>query len=360
MRLQLLPDNPDIGKAPYVWLIYLGFFILSYGTHSSTWPELGAGTAALLIFLLLYFRCYWVDGAALWLCAIAITAIGVTMARANVGASVFFIYSACAGANFARARDGVLLIAFNALVGLLVALVWQLGWSFGVTSVVLPIVFGGTSLYASQISRARSALLRKQDEIEHLTKIAERERIARDMHDVLGHSLSVVVLKSELARRLVVSDPQRAMRELEDVESTARQALSQVREAISGYRSAGWQAEVEQARNVLEAAAIEVELDLQVSCMAPAAENTLALALREAVTNILRHAGAKRCGIALQQVGSHIVCRITDDGVGVPTAHFGNGLTGMRERVEALGGSMTLSSNHPGLTLQLSLPGNPP
>ena len=356
MRMQLLPDDPEIGKTPYVWLIYLGFFIVPYCLQKTSWYELGIAIAVVGVFLPLYFRTYWLDGAALWRNALAITALGVIMARTNGGASVFLIYSACSAAGFSRVRDGVLLIACNVIVALVVALVWQLGWNFSAIAVGSSIVFGGTALYSSQISRARSALLRKQDEIEHLTKIAERERIARDMHDVLGHSLSVVVLKTELAARLMLSDPQRALRELRDVESAARQALSQVREAITGYRSAGWAAEIEQAKHVLQAAEIAFEIDVQAVELAPAAENAVSLALREAITNIVRHAAATRCTLTLRQADSQVVCQITDNGIGVQSAARGNGLAGMRERIEALGGAMALISNQPGLLLRLTLP----
>ena len=310
----------------------------------------------ILLFLLLYFRNYWVDGAALWRNALAITALGVIMAPSNAGASVFFIYSACAAAGFARPRDGVLLIACNALIGLTVALVAQTGWNFGLLAVMFPVVIGGSALYTSQIARARSKLLRKQDEITHLTKMAERERIARDMHDVLGHSLSVVVLKSELARRLIPTDPERAMREIQDVETAARQALTQVREAISGYRSAGWAAEVEQAQRVLVAAGIVLDLDESPVDLAPAVENALSLVLREAVTNIVRHAAATLCTVRLRQDGNDLLCEIADNGVGIKSLQRGHGLHGMRERIEALGGAMQLASNQPGLQLRLSIP----
>ncbi len=356
MRIKLLPDDPDVGKAPYFWLLYLVFFIAPYCLEWTGWLALARAGLVVLLFLLLYFRNYWLDGAALWRNALAITALGVIMAPSNDGASVFFIYSACAAAGFARERDGLLLIAGNALVGSILALLGHTGWNFWLLAVVFPVVIGGSALYGGQISRVRSKLLRKQDEITHLTKIAERERIARDMHDVLGHSLSVVVLKSELARRLIPTDPERAMREIEDVETAARQALTQVREVISGYRSAGWAAEIAQAQRVLEAAGIALDLDESPVNLPPAVENVLSLALREAVTNIVRHAAATCCAVRLGHDGNDLLCEISDNGVGTESLQRGHGLRGMRERIEALGGAIHLASNQSGLQLRITLP----
>ncbi|MDP9107717.1 MAG: sensor histidine kinase [Pseudomonadota bacterium] len=357
-RLRLLPDNPEIGRAPYFWLIYLGFFVAPYLDERPTPADLALAVAVIFVFLLLYFRSYWLVGIARWTNALAMTALGAMTAPINPGAAVFFIYSACASAGFERAGEGAALIAANVVFGLITAAVLHLSTSFMVGVVLFPIVIGGSALYSSQIGRARSRLLRKQDEVEYLSKIAERERIARDMHDVLGHSLSVVVLKSELAQRLLATDPVRAAQELHDIEHAARQALAQVRETISGYRSAGWPAELMQARKLLTQAGIAFELDrasTSITVPLPAElENVLSLALREAVTNILRHAGATRCRVALHCERTEWRCQIDDDGVGLSTLRPGSGLTGMRERVEGLGGQLLLADNRPGLSLQLT------
>ena len=137
------------------------------------------------------------------------------------------------------------------------------------------------------------------EEIEHLAKVAERERIARDLHDLLGHTLSLITLKAELARKLVDRDPQRAKQEMLDVEQTSRAALADVREAISGYRGEGLAAELIRARKTLETAGISVDSDIAELPLTPAQETVLALALREAMTNVVRHAQARRCSVQL-------------------------------------------------------------
>ena len=159
------------------------------------------------------------------------------------------------------------------------------------------------------------------------------------MHDVLGHTLSLITLKAELARKLVDRDPERAKQEMQDVEHTSRAALADVREAISGYRGEGLGAELLRARHALETAGILVECEAAEVPLSRAQESVLALALREAVTNVVRHAEAQCCSVRLSR--EQEVCRleIADNGCGVE-APEGNGLRGMRERLEAIGGSL--------------------
>ncbi len=177
------------------------------------------------------------------------------------------------------------------------------------------------------------------DEIEHLAKVAERERIARDLHDLLGHTLSLITLKAELARKLVDRDPLRAKQEMQDVEQTSRAALADVREAISGYRGQGLATELIRARQTLETAGIAVDCAASEVPLSPAQESVLALALREAVTNVVRHAQAQRCSVRLSRDQEACTLEIADNGRGAD-APEGNGLRGMRERLEAIGGSL--------------------
>jgi two-component system sensor histidine kinase DesK len=211
-------------------------------------------------------------------------------------------------------------------------------------------------LYARQRVREDAALRLTQDEVRRLAGMAERERIGRDLHDLLGHTLSVVALKSELAGKLVDRDPIAAKAQMREVEQVARDALSQVREAVSGIRASGLEAELALARLALLAA--EVRLDAQLAPLAldPATEQALALVLREAVTNVVRHAHARRLEVELTEDAGMLRLSIADDGRG-GAGGTGHGLTGMRERVAALGGALELDSPHGGGTrLLLRIP----
>ena len=146
-----------------------------------------------------------------------------------------------------------------------------------------------TCFYA-QRNRANAKLRMANTEIEHLAKVAERERIARDLHDVLGHTLSIIILKSELAGKLIDHDPARAKAEIADVEQTSRTALAEVRSTIRGYRADTLEAELKQAKAALETAGVSVRSEAEKIGLNAAQESIVALVLREAVTNIVRHA----------------------------------------------------------------------
>jgi len=209
---------------------------------------------------------------------------------------------------------------------------------------VFSLIVGGTNLIAAQRVRANAKLQMAHEEIEQLAKLAERERIARDLHDVLGHTLSVIVLKSELAGRMFSRDPQRAAAEIADVEMISRKALGEVREAIGGYRAEGLAAEIKRAHSTLDAAGVTLVCEEKPPALNPTVESVISLVVREAVTNIVRHAHASRCQMTFSAQNGHSALVIEDDGRGGVRAE-GNGLRGMRERVEALGGKFAVDGS---------------
>jgi two-component system, NarL family, sensor histidine kinase DesK len=164
----------------------------------------------------------------------------------------------------------------------------------------------------------------------------------------------VVVLKSELAQKLMSRDPARAQQEMSEVERIARQGLAEVREAITGYRSSGLAAEIQHVRDTLIAAGIDATIEGRPVALAPAQETALSLALREAATNVIRHAGATRCHVKFYAQDGSALMEIHDDGRG-GDAPFGNGLTGMRERIQALGGAIRRETDR-GTRLLIQLP----
>jgi two-component system sensor histidine kinase DesK len=232
----------------------------------------------------------------------------------------------------------------------------RIGFLVPVITVGIPV--GMASVMDTRLRRSRQQLQRKQEEVEHMATIAERERISRDLHDLLGHSLSLIALKAELAGKLAERDPAACRREIGDIETSARQALSEVRAAVTGYRQSGLAGALASARASLAAANVELREEVQAFALAPAAEHVMALALREAVTNVVRHAGATRCTLALALEQNSVVLRVADDGNKLRSAgdlRHGNGLAGMRERAAALGGKLAISVGA-GLALELRVP----
>jgi two-component system sensor histidine kinase DesK len=201
----------------------------------------------------------------------------------------------------------------------------------------------GNYLYARTIRRDVQLRL-TQDEVTRLATLAERERIGRDLHDLLGHTLSLITLKSELARRLAIADPPRAQREMEEVERVARHTLAEVRNAVTGMRAGDLGCELVSARLMLEASGIALAIDKPASLALPTqAEAALSLVLREAITNIHRHSRATEARVTITQEGQTFSMRISDNGCGGLAAH-GNGVSGMRERVRQIGGRLAIDS----------------
>jgi two-component system, NarL family, sensor histidine kinase DesK len=182
------------------------------------------------------------------------------------------------------------------------------------------------------------------------------------LHDLLGHSLSSIALKSELAGRLLPADPDRAAVEVHDIEGVARKALREVREAVTGYRQPTLDEELAGAREMLEAAGISCETERNVGVLPNDVDAVLAWAVREGTTNVIRHSHATRCQIRLIQDGEQIHAEITDDGLGAPsegdeTHPSGSGLSGLAERVAANYGIFEAGSRpEGGFRLHVSLP----
>ncbi|UGB39838.1 sensor histidine kinase [Frateuria soli] len=250
-----------------------------------------------------------------------------------------------------------------ASVAVMGALALAKAWVFGdplstALWVAMSGLFGGFSNVAYMHSARKDAELRlSQTEVRRLATLAERERIGRDLHDLLGHTLSLVALKSELARRLALDEPARAQREMAEVERVARHALAEVRVAVTGMRRGDLGAELTSARLMLEASGVAFEDHVPDGLELPdAIEAPIALVLREAITNIHRHARATRASVTVAFENEMLQMHISDNGRGGLAAH-GNGVSGMRERVRALGGTLAIDSppRH-GTTLSIRVP----
>ncbi|WP_417563200.1 sensor histidine kinase [Microbacterium sp.] len=200
---------------------------------------------------------------------------------------------------------------------------------------------------------AMNQLRLTQDQVQTMAAERERTRMARDIHDILGHSLTVITVKAELAGRLVDADPARAHAEIAEVEALARGALADVRATVAGFRGLTLSGELAAARVALSAAGIAADLPSGTDAVAEPQRELTAWVLREGVTNVVRHSGARRCAVRL---GAHEI-EIADDGVGpVDAGASSTGLSGLRERVEAVGGRLSVGrSDLGGFSLKVVL-----
>ncbi len=305
------------------WRVWLAPTLLSY-----------------VVFLWLYFRAYAVSVRHLIGYVLAIGALGFLLSPVSWGGMTYVIYS-CVFAAFAFRSPRTSLLAMLIILAAYVAETVWLGWSWSnILSVVLwALAVGGMNLMHRAKGRADARLRLSHDEVRRLAASAERERIGRDLHDLLGHTLSLVALKSELAARLVERDAVAAVREMREVERVARAALAEVRTAVSGLRAPKLMAELAAARLLLETAGIHVDNRIAATSLPEALDAALAMVLRESATNILRHAQATRVVIHLEQDAARVRLCIRDDGRG-GIVREGNGLAGMRERLAALRGTL--------------------
>ena len=206
---------------------------------------------------------------------------------------------------------------------------------------LLQITFGASAIAVRELTMTVAQLRRAREELARAAVNEERLRFARDLHDLLGHSLSTIVLKSELAGRLAPSASGRAAAEIADVERTARDALQQVRAAVAGYRRPSFKNELAAACELLAAAGIDARIDSSPTAqLPPAADGLLGWAVREGVTNVVRHSRARLCTIRLAMSADRATAEIVDDGTGSGAAasEGGCGLAGLIERAAAEGG----------------------
>lgn len=307
--------------------LYLGSSLAVELGHRARWLWLGALVATLLLVCLLSGTLAALGYYASFVCAVAVLLLPWEESRVVVGvAGVAGILAGFASGD-----------VFAALLG---GFGMLLGYSVGLG------MLNGKTRRALRTEQARTTVL---------AVAAERERIARDLHDILGHSLTTIAVKADLARRLVERDPARAASEMAEVGHVARQALADVRATTAGMREVRLATEIASARAVLAAAGITASASSAVEATDDAASEVLGYVVREAVTNVVRHAGASTCTIEADGRG----VRIVDDGHGF-SGRPGNGLAGLTRRVGEAGGELTVESSASGTVVTAILPAGHP
>jgi two-component system, NarL family, sensor histidine kinase DesK len=352
--MRLLPRDNRVGWSPFGWLVYLLFLVLEVVLGENSRFNWAVIVGSLAIFFPLYFRFYWESGVRAQLCAAAIGVLGLLVMPVNGGGGTYVIFSAALLGWSATPRVVIRWLAMLLLAT--IAEAWSLhlpfwAWLPALTGII---AVGGGNMHSAEIHRKNAVVRRAQEEVEEMAKVAERERIARDLHDLLGHTLSVIVMKSELASKLADRDPARAIEEIRDVERVSREALTEVRRAVEGYRQHGLAGEMRNAESALDAAGVRFEMDFRPVTLSPRQETALAMALRESITNVVRHARASVCRASLRLDDGSLVFTIRDDGRG-GTPREGNGLSGMRARIAEAGGTLSVDGSN-GMQVVVTLP----
>ncbi len=352
-----------------IWIPWLGFLAqpISAIIALPPSPQKVFDLCGMALFIGLYLWITWHEAwrltratpmrdASLWMewgpiGAMLLLSVAMTLIAGETALGSLIYVSAALCGRLSAWRAVAAVVGLTLLAILLGALI---GAPFSATGQIFFIVpaVGSFVYFFGHAVRTNQELRRARQEIARLAVSEERLRFARDLHDLLGHTLSLITLKSELARRLVSVTPEQAVIEIGDIETAARQALVEVREAVSGYRQPTLQSELSGARELLAAAGVACEQQGEPPPLAPAAEAALSWAVREGVTNVIRHSQARSCVITFSQRDAEVSVEVRDDGparraddvvagdrVMGGASTRGAGLAGLKERVAALGGA---------------------
>lgn len=355
-------------------------------------PDGKIGRGGILIWLaLLVFPMIVAVAGGQWLAAVGVAALGATMTIAMrlppTGLAQLARYllllpllalalavgrAVPAGSGLvvvlpAQAAAMILPMVLPAFLGVLVVsslVIVVLGGHGGLdyASIALAAWMSGLVMFIMRRFFTTIGLLREaREELAHAAVADERTRFARDLHDLLGHTLSVIVVKAQVVRRLVDRDATKAAAAAADIETIGRQALVEVREAVTGYRQRGLAAELDGARAALADAGITATVRRAAGNLDEAADALLGWAVREATTNVIRHSAATHCTISLRYADDQAILQVADDGTGADPAGLaglggGNGLRGLAERFEAAGGTVRTAGGRHGFTLTATVP----
>ncbi len=352
-------------RISYAWIAWLPFLIPMFDSLFQAHPtplQLIITFPTVAIFVLVYIWTAWQTAKLLngtvysldalnrvwWIPIAILSAFSILLSLLNGNAWLgLFIYTSAITGGLLRNKSlmALVVILLVDMLALICALATADNLPNMVQGGVLILATGLTTLGLSRAVMTARELHRAREEIARLAISEERLRIARDLHDLLGHNLSLIALKSELAGRLVMVAPERAVEEIHDIESVAREALRETRETISGYRQPTLSAELHGARELLAAAGIACECEVESISLPATSEAVLASAIREGVTNVIRHSRAKHCTIRVMQDGQNASVVVLDDGqqktdtLDLLSGTSGSGLPGLAERVAVYHGS---------------------
>ncbi|ASK61926.1 sensor histidine kinase [Virgibacillus phasianinus] len=360
----IIPRNT--GLSSYAWIIFciLPFYFIF---HSSTTIEIIIGITMIILFFATYRLSFLSEGWSVYL------SVGIEMTISIVmtlffGYVYFSLFLAFYIGNLQNKVGFITLYVVHLVTTLAAVSIGFISQSeaflmqipFIIISVIGVILLPFTLYNRNKQEKLESQLKEANKRISQLVVMEERHRIARDLHDTLGQKLSLIGLKSDLARKLVSIKPDAAKNEINDIHQTARTALKEVREMVSEMKGTKLKDELIRVQQILDAAQIECKIDgdLALKNVPLLIENVLSMSMKEAVTNVVKHSGATFCKIIIKQIPTELTITVMDNGIGIPDeidSYKRNGLQGMRERLEFVNGHLELVSGE-GTTLTIHVP----
>lgn len=337
------------------WLACLVFYPAPWIFRSPSPQDVQISVVAVAVFLVLYVFSVRDGSIRLLICAILTLLIAVLVAPIEANWTVFVIFAAT---MFGRLDNR--LRAFRGIVGAclvagLTGLMTRQPWFWWFPGIALSALIGLSTNKSFELARENKYLSLCRETVRLEGILEERERISHDLHDLLGRSLTTIAVKAELAARLLARHDDASMGEIQEVAELARTSLTEVRRYVRGAGSVNLARELLSAEKVLAAAGIAVTVERTAPALSFTADSALALSLREAITNLVRHSGADRCKIRLEEGTDTIELSVQDNGQGCKGID-GFGLSGIRKRLGEIGGTIELVDLNPGLQFRATLP----
>lgn len=361
----IFPKNT--GLSIYVWIIFCILpFYFYFIFHSLSFFEVAIGVLMIIIFFIAYRFSFISKGwrVYFWVAIQILISIGMTLIYGYVYFAIFLAFFIGNIQN----KIGFFTLYFvhltTTIVAVNISFFTQREWFLTQFPFIVISVIGVILLPFNTYNKNRQEKLEGQLEVANQTiskliVIEERQRIARDLHDVLGQKLSLIGLKSDLASKLINIDPTSAINEINDVQHTARTALKEVREMVSGMRESKLEDELIRIQQMLNAARIKFSFEGSTELSTtPLVENMISMCLKEAVTNIVKHSEASICKISIVELEDELKVRVEDDGIGFPDREifsYGSGLKGIKERLEFVNGSLNITQSN-GTLLEMLIP----
>ncbi|MDQ0173816.1 sensor histidine kinase [Paenibacillus tundrae] len=362
-KFEIFPKR--YGFYPYIWMIYLAMPI--YYLWVARGHELYIGLSAFLVFILTYRQLYMTAGTVLFSYWMTLQMLTVFILTVVIDLNMFFL--GFFTANFIgwytdKRMFRLFLLVFAIVQTIPIAIHFssltasQLMFFTPFYLIMLASPYGIRSMM--QQRHLEEQLDEAQQHIKELIKREERMRIARDLHDTMGHTLSLITLKSELVTKLIIKNPERAVQEAREIERTSRAALREVRQLVSDMRAISIPEAVADAIEMLKSADITLQVTQEQDSyddVPDLTQNMASLCLIEAVTNIVKHSQATRSTLSIERTQEGIKLRIRDNGQGIDSSKpHGNGLKGMSERLNLIDGSLQISSDSAGTELSFFFP----
>lgn len=329
----------------WVWLIFSIYYFIPLYYVSYTPAEILLQLMAYITFIGLYLWTFSLTRCKAWMPILLITFIAISISPLTVGSSTFFSFLGVLISYTYSTRTTLILLAGYISIILWFQFVYYESYPFKFFA--LPALMGlvTTSIvgYMEKLrEQHRNQTLKSNQEIRQLAVIAERERIARDLHDILGHTLSSIALKAELSEKLLTQEKtEEAKEHIRDLHQIARNSLSLVRQTVSGYKHRGLTGEVIDLCEKLRQQGFIVDLRGKIPTLSPRAETAIILSLTELTTNLLRHSNASHCEIHFIDDEKNLRICVQDNGK-VKEINQGNGLQGIQERLSALAGELLI------------------